>query len=89
MRRWRSLALLPFVLAALCLAILTYRLSQTIGDGAVVLLGIPLVALLALGGLVMNLIPRRGKRKSHETRKLRQDEFDPDSEYTLTDDGRL
>src|SRR6188474_2673046 len=89
MRRLRTLTLSPFVLAALGLAIFIYVVAQTSGITMAMCFAFPLVGLLALGGFVMNLIPRSGKRKPRDAGQLKQADFDPSIEYTLTDDGEL
>lgn len=88
LRQQRSLTLLPFVGGAFFLAIISAFVAQ-ISVGMAMFLVILIVGLLALGGLIINLMPRVGKRKSHGTRELNQDEFDPEVQYTLTDDGEI
>lgn len=88
MGRQRALTLLPFVGGALLLAIISYFIAQ-ISVGMAMFLVILIVGLLALGGLIINLMPPVGKRKSHGRRELNQDEFDPEVQYPLIDDGEI
>ena len=88
MRQQRTFTLLPFVFGALFLAVIAYFMAQ-ISVGMAMFLVILMVGLLALAGVVINLMPRSGKRKLRQPIKLKRGEFDAETQYTLTDDGEL
>ena len=88
MRQQRTFTLLPFVFGALFLAGIAYFMAQ-ISVGMAMFLVMLIVSLLALAGVVINLMPRSGKRKVREPIKLKRDEFDAEKQYTLTDDGEF